>query len=321
MVEATDARNNNKAAPVVKDLYLPYEEAIRTLRDQGVLADETSPKKLKAKLGTELRTWSIEELQNPQPVKISCITQFENRMKACQKPEEWKAAMPWLEDPVQPPVVESKEPSKGTKRAVTAVERTMGQLLTPAPSLESTPEPTPPPLKRVKSSGIVQTVSKLSLTSAPSTPLASPTVASPAPSALTPSSNDPNADISDAKVAASKSFELETLRHVYETATREGGASFLALDVEFWERDHEVLTEFGWSLVEFVKHQNGQVSAKREDQHAGASLLPLCLSGPVLRDLARAVIKENQRFRNGRFSPDARDVSRLLSAQPGLARR
>ncbi|GAA5842027.1 hypothetical protein JCM5353_001098 [Sporobolomyces roseus] len=287
MVEARAPQYNGKVTSPARDLYLPYDDMIRTLRDQGVLVDEMSPRKLKAKLGTKLRSYSIAELDDAQPIKISSVAQFENRMKDCQKPEERRDSMPWLEAPVQPPPVESIESPKGTKRTVNAVERTMGQLLTPAPSLESTPEPVPPPLKRVKSSGIVQTVSKLSITSAPSTPLPSPALSSPAPLALIPSSNDPDVEIADAKIAASKSFELETLRHVYETAAREGGASFLALDVEFWERDHEVLTEFGWSLVEFVRHQNGNVSARREDQHA--------------------VIKENQRFRNGRFAPDARD--------------
>ncbi|GAA5972483.1 hypothetical protein JCM11641_001865 [Rhodosporidiobolus odoratus] len=93
----------------------------------------------------------------------------------------------------------------------------------------------------------------------------------------------------DAKAAGLKQFELATLRHAYVQAQEKGGAAFVALDVEFWERDHNVLLEFGWSIADFgeKKKKNGKVKVRREDQHV--------------------VIKENKHRRNGRFAPDARD--------------
>ncbi|GAA5953645.1 hypothetical protein JCM3765_006925 [Sporobolomyces pararoseus] len=286
---ATFAVSEPTASSSSHDIYLPFDTVQLILRQQGVLATPADSPKLQARLETVLPSFTVDQLRNPELIGFQNVSQFENRLKRIRKSSRWQQSLPWL---VGEPILEESQDSasKGTKRNVTAVERTKGQLLTPAPSVESTPEPVPPPLKRAKSSQIIPTVSNLSINSAPSTPTASPALTSPAPSAIVPA-NSPTVtepeSMADAKIAASKSFELETLRLAYETAQKEGGASFLALDVEFWERDHEVLTEFGWSVVEFVRHQNGKVTERREDQHA--------------------VIKENQRFRNGRFSPDARD--------------
>ncbi|GAA5938637.1 uncharacterized protein JCM15063_005376 [Sporobolomyces koalae] len=264
-----------------RELYLPQAEVEHILRTQGVLAMPTEDGE--SKVASSLPSYTLEQIAKAEIVKMHAVKQFEGRAMSAFSEDRWQHVLPWYKP----------ERAKATKRGVSAVARTQGQLLTPAPSAESTPEPVPPPLKRAKSSQLVTTVSNLSIAnSAPSTPAPTPP-ASPKLSATSttlpePASVDLAAElIADGKIAASKSFELETLRHVYATAQREGGASFLALDVEFWERDHNILTEFGWSVVEFVKHQNGKVTAKREDQHV--------------------VIKENQRFRNGRFAPDARD--------------
>ncbi|GAA6007731.1 hypothetical protein JCM11491_003945 [Sporobolomyces phaffii] len=266
------------------DLFLPHSVAQNILRKQGVVAHTKTAADIREKIAKKLRRYTLDQLEERRSVELQSVTQFEKCMRSLRDPSSWTQSLPWTEGA-------EVEVPKGTKRNAVLIERTKAQLLTPAPSVESTPEPVPPPLKRAKSSQLVPTVSALSLSTPPSTtPATSPALHSPAPSALIPASSataTAGETIADAKVAASKLFELETLRHAYETAQREGGASFLALDVEFWERDHEVLTEFGWTLVEFVRHQNGKVTERREDQHA--------------------VIKENQRFRNGRFSPDARD--------------
>ncbi|GAA5865583.1 hypothetical protein JCM3774_002058 [Rhodotorula dairenensis] len=94
--------------------------------------------------------------------------------------------------------------------------------------------------------------------------------------------------IAAAKHVASRAFELETLRLAHEAAVRNGAGAFLALDVEAWEFDHDLLLEFGWSIVEYVKDEvTGKVSERRETQHV--------------------VVKENARRRNRKFAPDARD--------------
>lgn len=254
-----------------RDIYLPHSVVQDTLRQLGALAGEFDSKKRKAELGISLSSYTLDQLESRQVVKIGSVHQLESRIRSCREADRSEKAQAEIQKSKPKEISTSK--GKGTKRDVNAIERTKGQLLTPAPSVESTPEPVPPPLKRAKSSQIVPTVATLSIASStPSTPIPSPVLATSAPSALLPSDSttvSASSTIVDAKIAASKNFELETLRLAYETAQSEGGASFLALDVEFWERDHEVLTEFGWSVVEFVRHQNGKVTERREDQHAG----------------------------------------------------
>ncbi|GAA5877912.1 hypothetical protein JCM16303_000279 [Sporobolomyces ruberrimus] len=284
LTERASAAAASASTAASRDLYLPSVEVNHILTRQGVIASTSDSKATKARLGTALPSHRLEQLGNAHSVEIRAVSDFENRLKTLRDPTQFKDSMPWLEVDL----------SKGTKRNANAVTSTKGQLLTPNPSVESTPEPIPPPLKRAKSSEAVPTSSNLSLSKSTLSSRATSTdPPASVPRAVVPATTtevDTTAaaeSLADAKAAASKSFELETLRHAYETAQREGGASFLSLDVEFWERDHEVLTEFGWSLVDFVRHQNGKVTERREDQHA--------------------VIKENQRFRNGRFAPDARD--------------
>lgn len=76
--------------------------------------------------------------------------------------------------------------------------------------------------------------------------------------------------------AETQKEELRTMREVYAKAKREGGAAFLALDIETWERSHGYLLEFGWTFVDFEKRENG-VGIRREDQHVSES--PFC--GPT----------------------------------------
>ncbi|GAA6016827.1 hypothetical protein JCM10207_003265 [Rhodosporidiobolus poonsookiae] len=158
-----------------------------------------------------------------------------------------------------------------------------------------------PPIKRSASdSSVSSQLAKLevasrsaspahAVTPAPSKPLSPSQAASPAlpPSTTEPTTSEAAIAIAEAKLAARKQFELSSLRHVYSVAQRKGGAAFVALDVEFWERDHSVLLEFGWSVSEFIRDEDGKVKTRREVQHV--------------------VIKENAKWRNGRYAPDARD--------------
>lgn len=71
--------------------------------------------------------------------------------------------------------------------------------------------------------------------------------------------------------AESQKEELRVMREVYAKASREGGAAFLALDIETWERSHGYLLEFGWTFVDFEKREGG-IGLRREDQHISASI-------------------------------------------------
>lgn len=80
---------------------------------------------------------------------------------------------------------------------------------------------------------------------------------------------DPDARaIADAKSVAMQRMHLEALRSAFETAAKTGDAAFVALDVEFWERDYDVLLEFGWTVLDFQKdEETGEIHPHREDQH------------------------------------------------------
>lgn len=54
-----------------------------------------------------------------------------------------------------------------------------------------------------------------------------------------------------------------------------GGGSFFAMDIETWERDHDFLTEIGYSYVIFRANGGGRpgTNQTREDTHVGAFLV------------------------------------------------
>jgi hypothetical protein len=80
-------------------------------------------------------------------------------------------------------------------------------------------------------------------------------------------------------------------RHMFErvrTFWAEETGVWCALDFESWEREHTVLTEFGWSLIRW--------EGKKEIAEQG-----------------HLIVKENRAYSNGQYVPDYRDVS--LSVQ------
>ncbi|BGP50826.1 hypothetical protein JCM10450v2_006752 [Rhodotorula kratochvilovae] len=209
----------------------------------------------------------------------------------------------------------------GRKRLAAAAD----SLPTPAPSVEATPEP---PTKKprneeqsakkvradaadaalpAKKEKAVSPPASASLTPAPPAPPAPPAKHALPPSPPSAATRPPpraesvappffDGDtkrafqdlVAEAKELGLKHFELETLRLTYAHAQRHGGAAFVALDVEFWERAQNFLLEFGWSSLVFsANKKTGKVEARRDDQHV--------------------VVKENSSKRNGRFAPDARD--------------
>lgn len=60
---------------------------------------------------------------------------------------------------------------------------------------------------------------------------------------------------------------LERAREAWDAVRRGSEGTFLAIDVETWEHDHDLLTEFGWSLVRW----SGGNEVGRAVEHVGQS--------------------------------------------------
>ncbi|KAM0793804.1 hypothetical protein ACM66B_001220 [Microbotryomycetes sp. NB124-2] len=76
---------------------------------------------------------------------------------------------------------------------------------------------------------------------------------------------------------------LATIRDVWTTLRKRGTGSAIAIDVEWWEHNHDRVTEVGWSLVDMNGFNEG-------------------------RGDCRLVIEENQKCRNKQYVSDARDL-------------
>ena len=55
-----------------------------------------------------------------------------------------------------------------------------------------------------------------------------------------------------------------------------GGGSFFAMDIETWERNHDLLTEVGYSYIIVRPNGSGRpgTNETREDNHIGTSGFP-----------------------------------------------
>ena len=191
-------------------------------------------------------------------------------------------------------------------------------LPTPSPSQESSPEPAPAPKKARPSFPTVAARSvyahELVLATAFTTPLSPTTSASNTPTSRIPRELATPEAIAAALVASQLkdtaslsriSQELVMLRDVYNS--RKGKATFLAIDFETYEFKHDLITEAGWASVSTDRTESG-VEMRRETQHAGASSSWRQYSmGSDFFSSLLAVVEENERFRNKRFAPDARD--------------
>ena len=82
---------------------------------------------------------------------------------------------------------------------------------------------------------------------------------------------------------------FERVRSLYNS--RRG--TWLAIDIEAWEKDHTAVTEFGWSILK----RDGE-DATTEDGHW--------------------IVKENRLLRNGQYVPDARDVGQRISLRDNI---
>jgi len=106
---------------------------------------------------------------------------------------------------------------------------------------------------------------------------------------------------------------LEVIRRDLGEGQVDGEARFIAIDIETWERNHDKVTEVGFAKSVWKKGQFEEMEVK----HFGTSNLDSFQVWSVSDELHNAiVVQENADLRNGRFCPDARDVSFcLLSSQ------
>ncbi|GAA5860755.1 hypothetical protein JCM1840_001953 [Sporobolomyces johnsonii] len=172
----------------------------------------------------------------------------------------------------------STQGSAELQELVVAEDLAQVQLPNSAPSLEASPEPVSNPARRSSVLSTADSASSPAVTSFPSTsgPTPPAIVGSPGLASSTPTT-----------ASSSPELELATVRLAYETARRDGGATFHALNLELWELDQNVLLEFGWAILEYSKDAEGKVEERRTNLHV--------------------VIKENECRRNHQYVPDARD--------------
>ena len=197
---------------------------------------------------------------------------------------------------LSPTKAEPAKPTAGKKRTASTVgvqvppqvvapsvrsDAATSSLAASRPTPGSTSPPAQPPTKRIRpplpgpahsspaAFGAIATPPALKPERALTRP-ASPNLAAAQPPAPTSTFTDAE-KIATAKHVAGRAFELETLRLAHEAAVRNGAGAFLALDVEAWEFDHDLLLEFGWSILEYVKDEKtGKITERRETQHVGA---------------------------------------------------
>ena len=92
------------------------------------------------------------------------------------------------------------------------------------------------------------------------------------------------------RIRGSADSLLVARRHRFErvrTLWADKVGTWIAIDTEEWERDHTVVTELGWSRVQWR-------------------------DGEILEDQAHWIVQENQYYRNGTYVTDRRNVSRML---------
>lgn len=131
---------------------------------------------------------------------------------------------------------------------------------------------------------------------------------------------------------------MAAIRQIFERVRASYGecrGTWIAADFEAWERDHTVITEFGfaelkWSPVD-DRQQSPSTDAKPQNG-TRSSVAPKARGDqqlrPVITRTGHWIVKENQSYRNGEFCQDNRDVrthgyfsSDLLTCLCGIAVR
>ena len=79
---------------------------------------------------------------------------------------------------------------------------------------------------------------------------------------------------------------------------------WMAIDFEGWEREHTIITEFGWSVVRWEEEEDEVKKESESDKPAGGET-----KWKEVRDEGHWTVKEYAAYRNGTFVRDNREVS------------
>ncbi|CAE6474366.1 unnamed protein product [Rhizoctonia solani] len=96
---------------------------------------------------------------------------------------------------------------------------------------------------------------------------------------------------------------LGGMRTVFERVRSVWGerrGAWMAIDFEGWERDHTIITEFGWSLVRWEPEESGVTELKEGEKMDEVAL-------KEVREEGHWTVKEYAAYRNGVFVKDNRD--------------
>lgn len=99
-------------------------------------------------------------------------------------------------------------------------------------------------------------------------------------------------------------FALGEIRTVFERVRSVWGerrGAWMAIDFEGWEREHEIITEFGWSLIRWEPEESGVAEVKEGEK-------PDTVALKEVREQGHWTVKEYAAYRNGVFVKDNRDV-------------
>lgn len=195
--------------------------------------------------------WSAEQFKELRKIRFKNADGLRYRLAAMKTDraldkaalEAARAQQKKSATPTEPTPAAPIEPVAATASAAYRKRLASATFLpTPSPSVESSPEPS--------------SASNPSLPSQPKKPKAT----------LTPAQEAAKLAREQASLVKwNKEFDLT--QATWLRAQKEGGAAFLSLDVEMWEWDARCLLEFGWSVTEFIKEDDGSVMERRDDQH------------------------------------------------------
>jgi hypothetical protein len=100
-------------------------------------------------------------------------------------------------------------------------------------------------------------------------------------------------------------FALGALRTEFERVRAVWGERrgvWMAIDFEGWEREHTMITEFGWSVVRWEPEEASTDAEVKEEKTDEVAL-------KEIREEGHWTVKEYAAYRNGTFVKDNRDVS------------
>lgn len=85
---------------------------------------------------------------------------------------------------------------------------------------------------------------------------------------------------------------LEQNRRKYIEFQQTAKGAIMAIDIESWERDHSILTEMGWSYIQWSAADGNQLKEVKACEHISKSGLPADLDGGERLNVTRSHSRE-----------------------------